>query len=47
MKGWIRKGKILQGMQEPSKAISAYQKALDIDPSNAVSQEMFTFFRYK
>ncbi|KAK7582486.1 hypothetical protein V9T40_013931 [Parthenolecanium corni] len=39
LKGWIRKGKILQGMQEPSKAISAYQKALDIDPSNAEALE--------
>ncbi|BES87703.1 STI1 [Nesidiocoris tenuis] len=35
IKGWIRKGKILQGMQQPSKAFSAYQKALDIDPTNA------------
>uniref|UniRef100_A0A0K8TBK0 Stress-induced-phosphoprotein 1 n=1 Tax=Lygus hesperus TaxID=30085 RepID=A0A0K8TBK0_LYGHE len=35
IKGWIRKGKILQGMQQPSKAFTAYQKALDIDPTNA------------
>ncbi|XP_052755021.1 stress-induced-phosphoprotein 1 [Galleria mellonella] len=35
IKGWIRKGKILQGMQQPSKALSAYQKALELDPSNA------------
>ncbi|XP_054264701.1 stress-induced-phosphoprotein 1 isoform X2 [Macrosteles quadrilineatus] len=34
IKGWIRKGKILQGMQQPSKAITAYQKALEIDPNN-------------
>lgn len=34
IKGWIRKGKILQGMQQPSKALSAYQKALELDPSN-------------
>lgn len=34
IKGWIRKGKILQGMQQQSKAITAYQKALEIDPSN-------------
>ena len=37
VKGWVRKGKVLQGMQQPSKALSAYQKALEIDPSNAVS----------
>ncbi|RZC38599.1 stress-induced-phosphoprotein 1-like [Asbolus verrucosus] len=35
IKGWIRKGHILQGMQQPSKAISAFQKALEIDPNNA------------
>lgn len=35
IKGWIRKGKILQGMQQPSKALSAYQKAMELDPSNA------------
>lgn len=35
IKGWIRKGKILQGMQQQGKAISAYQKALDLDPTNA------------
>ncbi|KAL0831627.1 hypothetical protein ABMA28_002401 [Loxostege sticticalis] len=35
IKGWIRKGKILQGMQQHSKALSAYQKALELDPSNA------------
>ncbi|OXU22816.1 hypothetical protein TSAR_004664 [Trichomalopsis sarcophagae] len=35
IKGWIRKGKILQGMQQQGKAITAYQKALDLDPSNA------------
>jgi tetratricopeptide (TPR) repeat protein len=37
VKGWIRKGKILQGMQQSSKALSAYQKALEIDASNTVS----------
>ena len=36
VKGWIRKGKILQGMQQQGKAISAYQKALELDPTNAV-----------
>ncbi|GBO98647.1 hypothetical protein EVAR_180_1 [Eumeta japonica] len=39
IKGWIRKGKILQGMQQPSKALSAYQKALELDPSNAEALE--------
>lgn len=39
IKGWIRKGKILQGMQQPSKALSAYQKALDLDPTNAEALE--------
>nr|CAH7713545.1 unnamed protein product [Callosobruchus chinensis] len=35
IKGWIRKGHILQGMQQHSKAISAFQKALELDPNNA------------
>lgn len=35
IKGFIRKGKILQGMQQPSKALAAYQKALEIDPTNS------------
>lgn len=35
IKAYLRKGKILQGMQQPSKALYAYQKALEIDPSNA------------
>lgn len=39
IKGWIRKGKILQGMQQPSKALSAYQKALEMDASNAEALE--------
>lgn len=39
IKGWIRKGKILQGMQQQGKAITAYQKALDLDPSNAEALE--------
>lgn len=39
IKGWIRKGKILQGMQQPSKALAAYQKALEIDPTNAEALE--------
>lgn len=37
VKGWVRKGKILQGMKQSSKALTAYQKALEIDSSNAVS----------
>ncbi|XP_011498449.1 PREDICTED: stress-induced-phosphoprotein 1 [Ceratosolen solmsi marchali] len=39
IKGWIRKGKILQGMQQQGKAITAYQKALDLDPSNVEALE--------
>jgi stress-induced-phosphoprotein 1 len=39
IKGWIRKGKILQVMQTPSKAVAAYQKALEIDPTNAEALE--------
>lgn len=35
IKGWIRKGTILQGMQQASKAIVAFQKALELDPNNA------------
>ncbi|KAJ8971761.1 hypothetical protein NQ317_001666 [Molorchus minor] len=35
IKGWVRKGHILQGMQQSSKAIAAFQKALEIDPNNA------------
>ncbi|KYB24621.1 stress-induced-phosphoprotein 1 [Tribolium castaneum] len=35
IKGWIRKAHILQGMQQPTKAMSAFQKALEIDPNNA------------
>lgn len=39
IKGWIRKGKILQGMQQASKALAAYQKALELDSSNAEALE--------
>ncbi|CAB3369244.1 Hypothetical predicted protein [Cloeon dipterum] len=39
IKGWIRKGKILQGMQQPGKASAAYQKAIDLDSSNAEALE--------
>lgn len=35
IKGWIRKGHILQGLQQSSKAIAAFQKALELDPNNA------------
>lgn len=39
IKGWIRKGKILQGMQNSSQALAAYQKALEIDPTNSEAME--------
>uniref|UniRef100_U5EX44 Stress-induced-phosphoprotein 1 n=1 Tax=Corethrella appendiculata TaxID=1370023 RepID=U5EX44_9DIPT len=39
IKGWVRKGKILQVMKKPSEALSAYQKAIEIDPSNAEALE--------
>jgi len=39
IKGYIRKGKILQGMQDPGKALSAYQKALEIDANNAEAMQ--------
>ncbi|KAI4502027.1 hypothetical protein M0802_002709 [Mischocyttarus mexicanus] len=39
IKGWIRKGKILQGMQQQGKALTAYQKALELDPSNGEALE--------
>lgn len=39
IKGWIRKGKILQGMQKTSKALAAYQKATEIDPNNTEALE--------
>jgi tetratricopeptide (TPR) repeat protein len=39
IKGWIRKGKILQVMQDPGKAMTAYQKALELDPNNTEASE--------
>lgn len=39
IKGWIRMGKIYQGMQQAAKALTAYQKALDLDPQNAEALE--------
>lgn len=41
IKGWIRKGHILQGMQQASKAMSAFQRALEIDPNNAEALQGF------
>lgn len=35
VKGWVRKGKILQGMQQHRKAVKAYQTALSLDPFNS------------
>ena len=40
-KGWIRKGKILQGMQQHRKASKAYQAALELDPYNSEALEGF------
>lgn len=34
VKGYLRKGSILLAMKEPTKASSAYQKALEIDPNS-------------
>lgn len=42
VKGYIRKGKILQGLKQYSKAQDAYQKAIDIDPN---CQEALDGFR--
>lgn len=39
IKGWIRMGKILQGMQQSSKALNAYQKAIELDPQNSEALE--------
>lgn len=39
IKGWIRKGKILQAMQQQGKALTAYQKALELDPQNSEALE--------
>ncbi|KDR14610.1 stress-induced-phosphoprotein 1 isoform X1 [Zootermopsis nevadensis] len=39
IKGWIRKGKFLQGMQQHGKALSAYQKALELDSTNSEALE--------
>ncbi|XP_011300821.1 stress-induced-phosphoprotein 1 [Fopius arisanus] len=39
VKGWVRKGKILQGMQQHTKALKAYQTALGLDPNNAEASE--------
>lgn len=34
IKGWIRKGHILHAMQQSTKAIAAFQSALELDPKN-------------
>lgn len=39
IKGWIRKGRILQAMQQQGKALTAYQKALELDPQNSEALE--------
>jgi len=33
VKGYIRKGAVLLGLKEPTKALQAYQKAMDLDPN--------------
>jgi len=42
IKGWLRKGKILQGMQDPSRAQTAYEKALEIDPNNSEAMDGYS-----
>ncbi|XP_022333019.2 stress-induced-phosphoprotein 1 [Crassostrea virginica] len=39
IKGYLRKGSILLAMKEPTKASSAYQKALEIDPNSEEAQK--------
>ncbi|XP_061173619.1 stress-induced-phosphoprotein 1-like [Saccostrea echinata] len=39
IKGYLRKGGILLAMKEPTKAISAYQKALELDPKSEEAQK--------
>ncbi|XP_034949573.1 stress-induced-phosphoprotein 1 [Chelonus insularis] len=39
VKGWVRKGKILQAMQQHRKALKDYQTALQLDPYNAEASE--------
>jgi len=39
VKGHIRRGKILQALQEHTKAQSSYEKALELDPQNAEALE--------
>lgn len=41
IKGWIRKGHILQGMQQSSKAASAFQRALELDSNNSEALQGF------
>ena len=33
VKAYLRKAKVLQGMSQPSKAIAAYEKVLEMDPN--------------
>lgn len=39
IKGWVRKGRALQGLKQSSKALTAFQKALELDPTNAEALE--------
>lgn len=42
VKGYIRKGHALLGLKDTVKARQAFQKALELDPNNAVSKHMIT-----
>jgi len=42
VKGYIRKGHALLGLKDTVKASQAFNKALELDPKNAVSKYMMT-----
>ena len=37
VRGWIRKGNALLALKDTMRAMQAFQKALDLDPNNTVS----------
>ena len=39
VKGHVRKGGALEALKEYSRAVDAYQKALEIDPNNTEASE--------